>query len=87
MIRVGDALELSCRVNDCPGKVNFTWNTVVDRVRGGAAKDNETVSRLLFSNISTEQSNNIVCKALCGGKTREKTSAVQVYCEYSVRFF
>lgn len=79
VLHVGDALELSCRVNGCPVNVVFMWNTVVDRYHGGALENNDTVSRLLFSNISTKHSNKIVCTATCEGSKLQKTSVIQVY--------
>lgn len=81
VLRVGDALELSCRVNGCPVNVLFTWSTTLDSFHGGAVEDNQTISLLVLSNVSTKHSNGIVCKAWCGVTRREKTSMIQVYCE------
>ncbi|XP_056598623.1 vascular cell adhesion protein 1 [Triplophysa dalaica] len=79
VLRVGDALELSCRVNGCPVNVHFTWSTTLDSFHGGAVEDNQTISLLVLSNVSTKHSDGIVCKAWCGVIRREKTSMIQVY--------
>lgn len=84
MRQVGDDLELTCRASGCPVKVVFVWNTIMDRVLGGASKDNENFSQLLFSNISTKHQNIIVCRASCHGTPTQKTSELKVYCEYSL---
>nr|XP_055058846.1 vascular cell adhesion protein 1-like [Misgurnus anguillicaudatus] len=85
LVRVGSALELNCRVKDCAGDASFFWSTLEDYSHGGYVDSNQTVSRLLFSNILPEHSKTIVCKAYCFVKERkksergEKTSVVQVY--------
>ncbi|XP_073710290.1 vascular cell adhesion protein 1-like [Misgurnus anguillicaudatus] len=78
---VGSALELNCRVNDCPGKASFFWSALGDNSHGGVIEDNHTVSvsRLIFNYILPEHSKKILCKAQCSGQPGGKTAVVQVY--------
>nr|XP_055058847.1 vascular cell adhesion protein 1-like [Misgurnus anguillicaudatus] len=79
LVHVGSTLELNCRVKDCPGDASFFWSTLGDNSHGGDVNSNQTVSRLIFSNILPEHSKTIVCKAQCSGNSREKKAVVQVY--------
>nr|XP_055058844.1 vascular cell adhesion protein 1-like isoform X2 [Misgurnus anguillicaudatus] len=81
VVPVGSALELNCRVNDCPGDASFFWSTLGDYSHGGVIEDNHTVSvsRLIFNYILPEHSKDILCKAQCSEQLGWKTAVVQVY--------
>nr|XP_055058845.1 vascular cell adhesion protein 1-like [Misgurnus anguillicaudatus] len=81
VVPVGSALELNCRVKDCPGDATITWRALEDKSHGGVIEDNQTVSvsRLIFNNILPEHSKGILCKAQCSGEPGEKPAVVQVY--------
>ncbi|XP_058649723.1 vascular cell adhesion protein 1 isoform X2 [Onychostoma macrolepis] len=83
VIHVGQDLELTCRVTDCPdcpnnNNVTFTWRTTQDKFHGGEIKNEQTVSRMLIRNISVKHSERVVCKATCQ-QTQEKTSKIQMF--------
>ncbi|XP_077061009.1 vascular cell adhesion protein 1 [Siphateles boraxobius] len=79
VIHVGSDLELTCRVNACPGNVTFMWTVLLDNSHSGRSKDEQIVSRLLIRNITVKHSISVVCKATCEGKPRQRTSAIQVF--------
>ncbi|XP_048018695.1 vascular cell adhesion protein 1 [Megalobrama amblycephala] len=79
VIHVGKDLELTCRVNVCPGNVTFVWTALVDRYHGGVSKNERTVSHLLIKNITVKHSIGIVCKASCERQPKQKTSHIQVF--------
>ncbi|CAM4595396.1 unnamed protein product [Leuciscus chuanchicus] len=79
VIHVGTDLELICKVKGCPVNVTFKWRALLDKFHGGKIKDEQTVSRLLIRNITTEHNIGVVCKVTCKGKTIEKTSNIKVF--------
>ncbi|XP_050988313.1 vascular cell adhesion protein 1 isoform X2 [Labeo rohita] len=79
VIHVGEDLELTCRVNNCPVNVTFVWKAAMDKFTGGDSKNNQTVSRLLIKNYSVKHSDAILCKATCQGKQQEKASMISVF--------
>uniref|UniRef100_A0A671P1N3 Vascular cell adhesion molecule 1a n=1 Tax=Sinocyclocheilus anshuiensis TaxID=1608454 RepID=A0A671P1N3_9TELE len=60
VIHVGEDLELTCRVNDCPDNVTFVWKAALDTFLGGEVKNEQNVSRLLIRNISVKHSDTVV---------------------------
>lgn len=86
LFKVGDRSELACRMSSCPEKVKFVWTSLEDKPLFATfiTKDKESV--MVFENVTTNHENSIVCKASCGKETKQATTTITVYCEFTVCF-
>lgn len=79
VIHVGEDLEITCRVTDCPVNVTFTWTPATDKFLNPEIKNEHTVSHLLIRNISVKHSDTVVCRSSCEGKPLQKTSNIDIF--------
>lgn len=86
LFKVGDRKELTCRMSSCPEKVNFVWTSLEDKPLFATVITKDRESVLVFDKVTMNHENNIVCKASCGKEIKQATTAITVYCEFTVCF-
>uniref|UniRef100_A0A671LUS3 Vascular cell adhesion molecule 1a n=1 Tax=Sinocyclocheilus anshuiensis TaxID=1608454 RepID=A0A671LUS3_9TELE len=60
VIHVGEDLEMTCQVFDCPVNVTFMWTSAMDRFLAAELKNEHTVSYLLIRSISVIHSETVI---------------------------
>ncbi|XP_016100508.1 vascular cell adhesion protein 1 [Sinocyclocheilus grahami] len=79
VIRVGEDLEMTCQVIDCPVNVTFVWTSAMDKFLAAEFKNEHTVSYLLIRSISVIHSETVMCKTTCDGKILQKMTKIEVF--------
>ncbi|XP_016358815.1 vascular cell adhesion protein 1-like [Sinocyclocheilus anshuiensis] len=79
VIHVGEDLEMTCQVFDCPVNVTFMWTSAMDRFLAAELKNEHTVSYLLIRSISVIHSETVMCKTTCDGKILQKMTKIEVF--------
>ncbi|XP_016385941.1 vascular cell adhesion protein 1 [Sinocyclocheilus rhinocerous] len=79
VIHVGEDLEMTCQVTDCPVNVTFVWTSATDKFLAAEFKNEHTVSYLLIRSISVIHSETVMCKSTCDGKILQKMAKIEVF--------
>uniref|UniRef100_UPI00398E4DE4 vascular cell adhesion protein 1-like n=1 Tax=Pristiophorus japonicus TaxID=55135 RepID=UPI00398E4DE4 len=77
-VRIGEKLELTCRVWDCPSP-QFRWRTGTDNPLGGTVSNQDAVSTLSFSPVTLQNDHRYICTAICGDVKQQRALTVNVY--------
>lgn len=73
-------------MSSCPETVKFAWNSLEDKPLFATVNTKDKESVLVFENVTTNHENSIVCRAYCGKETKQATTVITVYCEFTVCF-
>lgn len=81
LLRLGQRHQLVCQVMGCPSAPVLSWSLLEDRPLTARVATNGTHSLLTFDPVLLEDEGALVCRASCGGESRQSKVLVQVYCE------
>lgn len=81
LLRLGQRHQLVCQVQGCTSSPVLSWSLLEDRPLTARVATNGTHSLLTFDPVLLEDEGALVCRASCGGDSRQSKVLVQVYCE------
>ncbi|XP_026861356.2 vascular cell adhesion protein 1b isoform X1 [Electrophorus electricus] len=79
LFKLGDRQQLTCILSDCEEDVKYIWKPLEDKPLYGKVISSPAESKLIFSNITKNHENTIICEARCKDVSRQARARVNVY--------